>query len=553
MTRTESHHGEGTGALDKALDVLDLVAASAEGMAQTDIADRLAIPRTTSYRLLATLVKRGLLRRDALRKVYCLGFRCFEMARQAHASPDLAAACLVEMRALRDLTGETCYLGVLDGLEVLSLERCDGAHSHRSAAVLGQRKPLYCTSQGKAILSRLDAPRRDALLQSLVLRPLTASTITDRRRLLAELRLTQARGYAIDDEEILDQVRCVGAPVIDGQGRVRGAISIAAPAYRMTRERLDLLGPEVAEAALRAGAQLRDEPQAPQASAARPLDGPWAFHGAFPLWCEQRQALHWADVLAPSVRRFDARGDHQLLTLESPVLGLVQHAGGLAVVHEGGVVTLGMEGNHRAASGSSVPGPGSRVGQARGVAADRDGLPPTWSLPGLQSICNGPEGGLWAAVATPDSGTVVGVVQPDGRLDVRWRSREPLQCLRWRASDQCFYATAPASGSILRLQPGSSALRRLASVLKGSGQLSGLAFDRDDGIWTALRNGWSVVRFSLDGALDRVIGLPVPSPTDLAVGGARMDRLYVTSARHSVALDALASAPLSGQLFELDL
>ena len=120
MTRTESHHGEGTGALDKALDVLDLVAASAEGMAQADIADRLAIPRTTSYRLLATLVKRGLLRRDALRKVYCLGFRCFEMARQAHASPDLAAACLVEMRALRDLTGETCYLGVLDGLEVLA-------------------------------------------------------------------------------------------------------------------------------------------------------------------------------------------------------------------------------------------------------------------------------------------------------------------------------------------------------------------------------------------------------------------------------------------------
>jgi len=115
-------------------------------------------------------------RRDPLRKVYCLGFRCFEMARQAYAMPDLVAAAALELRALRDLTGETSYLATLDGREVISLERCDGAHSQRSAAALGQRKPVHCTSQGKAILSAMPDEARDAIVRDAVLKPLTPLT-----------------------------------------------------------------------------------------------------------------------------------------------------------------------------------------------------------------------------------------------------------------------------------------------------------------------------------------------------------------------------------------
>ena len=156
-----SSAAEGTASLDKALDVLDAIGAHPQGVSQAELARVLSLPRTTMYRLLATLVARGMARRDPLRHVYLLGFRCFEYARQAYAMPDLVAAASPELRALRDLTGETSYLAVLDGAEVLSLERCDGAHSHRSAAAVGQRKPLHCTSQGKAILSALAAPARE--------------------------------------------------------------------------------------------------------------------------------------------------------------------------------------------------------------------------------------------------------------------------------------------------------------------------------------------------------------------------------------------------------
>lgn len=519
-----SRSGDGTGALEKAIDVLEAVGAAHEGLSQTELAARLALPRTTMYRLLATLVARGLLRRDPLRKVYCLGFRCFEMARQAHAMPDLVAAATTELRALRDLTGETSYLAALDGLDVISLERYDGAHSERSSAAVGQRKPAHCTSQGKAILSALDDATRAGLVRDMVLKPLTPHTITDRRRLQAELKITAARGYSIDDEEIALGVRCVGAPVVDSQGKVRSAISVAGPAYRLTRERLELLGPEVAEAARRVGAQLQSAAPSADDLAVQPVAGPWAFYGAHPQWCAQRQRLYWADVLAPALRVWDGQADAELARVDSPITGLLVQGEDFLVSHQDGALRL---------------------------AADGSTAPVAWPAGRLQALCSGPGETIWAAFETSGGTCVVGRVQPGSVFAPQWRINEPLQCLRWRPQDATLFGTAPASGAILMMQAGAGAVRRLTTVPKGSGSVSGLAFDPAGGVWTALWDGWSVVRISAEGCLDRVIGLPVPCPSDLAFGGAAMDRLYVTTARQPVALDALANAPLSGRLFEL--
>ena len=517
--------GEGTGALEKALDVLDAIGAAPEGLGQTELAEQLKLPRTTVYRLLATLVARGLVRRDPLRKVYCLGLRCFEMARQAYAMPDLVAAAAMELRALRDLTGETSYLATLEGREVVSLERCDGAHSQRSAAALGERKPIHCTSQGKAILSAMDDASRDAIVRDAVLKPLTPLTIIDRRRLQAELRITKARGYAIDDEEIVLGVRCVGAPVIDSSGQVRGAISVAGPAYRLTRARLELLGPELAEAARRVGAQLQPastESVVASEAAVTALHGPWAFHGAHPLCSADGRRFWWVDALAPSVRLHEDGQDREVATIESPIVGLLRDGDGVIAVHERGALRID-------AAGRSTP-----------HAA--------WPAAGVLAVCHGDDGATWAAMALPEAGTAIGLMRHDGTLDVHWRIGETVQCLGWHAEGRALYATAPGSGAILVMQPGQSAIRRLATVPKGSGRVSGLAFDKDGCIWTALCDGWSVVRFTADGQLERVVGLPVPCATDLAFCGGR---LLVTSARHSVPLDTLANAPLSGRLLSI--
>jgi DNA-binding IclR family transcriptional regulator/sugar lactone lactonase YvrE len=516
---------DGTASLEKAIDLLEAVAAAPNGATQVELASSLGLPRTTVYRLLATLVARGLVRRDPLRKVYCPGFRCFEMARQAYAMPDLVAAAAMEMRALRDLTGETTYLAARDGLEVISLERVDGAHSERSEATLGKHKPLHCTSQGKAILSALDEATRESLIRDITLRALTPLTITDRRRLNSEIRITAARGYSIDDEEIAMGVRCVGAPIVDARGKVRGALSVAGPAYRLTRERLDLLGPEVAEAARRVGAQLAvDQDAHPSDEAVSVLDGPWAFHGAFPRWSQSQQCLYWADALAPALRVLDPRADRQLARIASPVLGMALCNEELIVIHEAGWLAF------------------DHAGAARTLPVPLQGR--------VLAICSGESGLLWLAVEESAGAIVVGSMSNTGRFEPCWRLNEPVNSLYWNQTDATLYVTAPASGSILLLAQGDS-VRRFVSMPRGSGQPSGLTIDAQGGIWTALTNGWSVMRFSPDGSVDRVIGVPVPNPIDLALGGPDGSTLYVTSARQSVPIDALATAPLSGRLFAI--
>jgi IclR family transcriptional regulator, acetate operon repressor len=522
---TSTKAAEGTAALEKALDVLDAVGASLHGLSQVELGARLALPRTTLYRLLGTLVSRGLLRRDPLRRVYCLGQRCFEYARNSYAMPDLVAAAGAELRALRDISGETTYLAALDGLEVVSLERCDGAHGQRSHAELGQRKPLHCTSQGKAILAALPPPRREAIVKDIELQALTPRTITDRRRLHAELRLTATRGWSIDDEEIMTGVRCCGAPIVDPQGQVRGAISIAGPAFRLSMERVALLGPEVAEAARRIGAQLSGT--APQRSEGevRLVDGEWAFEGAHPVWHAASGRLWWADRLAPAVHRADQRSDTLLVRVEQPIDALMPHGDGAAAFSGGAWQHVAAEGGLRAL--------------------------PEWPRRRFSAITADAQGALWACVPDGERWHVA-ELSAEGGPQGGWRIGEPASELTMCEHTRTLYIAAADSGAIYAARREHSSLQRLTTVPKGSGRLGGLAVDRSGGVWAALRGGWSVVRFAADGSMDRVLALPVPSPTAVAIGGADGDSLFITSERHALAREALDAAPLSGRLFVLE-
>lgn len=518
MSRTT--RSEGTAALDKALDVLDAVGDSPQGLSQAALAAQLALPRTTLYRLLGTLVARGLLRRDPLRRVYCLGMRCFEYARSAYAMPDLVAASALELRALRDMTGETTYLAALDGLEAVSLERCDGAHDQRSQSAIGVRKPLHCTSQGKALLAALPPEARDAIVRELPLQAVTPRSITDRRRLLAELRLTATRGWSIDDEEVVPGVRCCGAAIVDATGQLRGAISVAGPAFRLTLERLDLIGPEVAEAARRIGAQLSAARGVVSGGEAVVVPGEWAFDGAFPAWSPALGALAWADTLAPALHRATSESDTIVATLDSPISALLLHDEGVAV----------------------------QLGEAWRLVGDDGRVAPLQALPRrrFSALAAGPRG--VTACAADGERWRIGDLD-DGRAADGWRLGEPATALAWDAAGDALYIAAAGSGSIYVASRGSAALRRLATVPKGSGQLGGLAVDRGGGVWSALRGGWSVVRFDADGTMDRVVPLPVPAPSGVAFGGEDLRTMYVTSARDAVSRESLDAAPLSGRLF----
>ncbi|MGI4801689.1 MAG: IclR family transcriptional regulator domain-containing protein [Janthinobacterium lividum] len=515
----------GAALLDKACDVLDVVAASTGGLGQAELAARLGLPRTTTYRILATLVARGLLRQDPSRRVYAVGFRLLEMAQGAWSSPDLPAAAAPELRALRDATGETAYVAVLEGGEAVALGKFEGAHEVRSAARLGQRKPLHCTSQGKAILAFLPAAERDTLLGRMSFVPLTTRTLRSRAELEASLKVVRARGFAIDDEEIADGVRCVGAPILSATGAVLGALSIAGPAWRMTPERLELLGPEVAAAGRRVGAAVR--PAEVSVGGVSVVAGPPAFSALGPRWMESAGLLWWVDALGPAVFTAAPAGPG---TIRAPLHGPID---AFTLTRDGDCLLSPVEG-----------------GLLRLSACSAD-LHPVLPLGRrFTAFAADAEGRLWASALGGSGEALVGPLTARG-VEPVWTLPGRVTDLAWLPSGEALYAACPSAGAIYRLQPRRSVPLLLARLPAGSGRPCGLSLDHEDHVWAALQDGWAVARFTPDGTLDRLLPLPVPRPTGLTFGGVERSTLFVATARDGVSLDVLGSAPLSGHVLSI--
>jgi sugar lactone lactonase YvrE len=173
-------------------------------------------------------------------------------------------------------------------------------------------------------------------------------------------------------------------------------------------------------------------------------------------------------------------------------------------------------------------------------------------------IAPDPDQSVWVAVADKErGGCAVGVLSTEGRtagrFDARWHTPDLLSGLAWQWDGSVLFATAPESGSVFQFQLGNTSTRRVTSIPRGSGKVVAIAVDHDGGIWVALQEGWCIMRLTSNGDVDRVVGLPVSSPTDLVVGGARGRTLFITTDRQSVPIDTLVNAPLSGRLLHMQI
>ena len=217
----------------RALDVLELLASSGQPMGAAEVASHLDILRNGAFRLLSTLRSRGYVEQDAETRKYWLGLRLFQLGNAVFGGQDIRRLAFPILEDLRNRFQETVNLALLDGEWVLYVERIESPRSLRTSTAIGTRVPLYCSSLGKAILAHLPPEQVDALLSSGLHTARTENTITDPQALLAELEVIRRRGYALDKEENMAGVRCVGAPIFDSLGRAFAAVSVSGPTQRI--------------------------------------------------------------------------------------------------------------------------------------------------------------------------------------------------------------------------------------------------------------------------------------------------------------------------------
>lgn len=233
----------------KALDILTLFHSKQPELTLTEIAGVMDLQKSSVYKLITTMVDAGFLEKDPYTNRYRLGLLILELSSSVVGNEDVRELARPVMEELSRRTGEIIHLSVLDGFDIVYLEKVGQAQPLTVATKIGGRAPAYCSAMGKVLLSGLT---REELLETVGevrLERLTANTITERTALVEELELVREKGFAIDDEEAFPGIKCVAAPVVSRDGRVIAAISATVPKQRMDAERTKSLSRMVTDAA----------------------------------------------------------------------------------------------------------------------------------------------------------------------------------------------------------------------------------------------------------------------------------------------------------------
>lgn len=227
--------------LDRVLAILDALAAERRDTSVGELAEALKLHKSTVHRLLMILTHHRLVERDPQSGHYHLGLKLFELGTVAIGRFNIRERARAHLQKLVYEVDETVHLCVLDAGEVLYLDKVESTRSIRMACSTGRRNPAHCTAVGKAILAHLSEREVDEILTRQGMSRHTARTITTPAELKADLRSVRERGYSIDDEEVEEGVRCIGTAVLGHGGRPLAAISVSAPSFRVTMEKVPLI------------------------------------------------------------------------------------------------------------------------------------------------------------------------------------------------------------------------------------------------------------------------------------------------------------------------
>lgn len=235
--------------VDRALQVLEIVGESVEPVSLGDLTSALGIDRSSVHRLAQTLRQRGYLIQLRDSKHYTLGSAIWRLSRRLRWPDMLGTLSRDSVVELAKEVGETAHLAVREEEQVVFVEQQLASRPVGVTFGTSRVEPLYCTALGKALLADCGLAELRSIFQGKSIPVMTRKTINSLDKLATECERARRNGYAVDDEEFHEGVRCVAAPVRDASGEVVAAIGVSAPANRLPRSRLSAVGATVLRAA----------------------------------------------------------------------------------------------------------------------------------------------------------------------------------------------------------------------------------------------------------------------------------------------------------------
>lgn len=222
--------------LEKGIAVLEYLSLYSLGKTLQAIKSELDISQTTAYRILNTLVRLGYLIYNEDTKHYKLSHKLLSLGFKSLNEHNLLEVVLPHLRNLRDLVKETACFGVLGDQKGIFIEQAQGHHTFRFVLSPGKPFELHCSAPGKAIMAYLPSNVRDYYLTQMEFTRYNARTITTSEAYMDELEKVRKLGYAMDNEEELSGVLCIGAPIFNYTSYPCGAIWISGPKDRLPKD-----------------------------------------------------------------------------------------------------------------------------------------------------------------------------------------------------------------------------------------------------------------------------------------------------------------------------
>jgi DNA-binding IclR family transcriptional regulator len=243
-------------ALERTLAILELLAGSRAGLTLPEIAKELQLPKSSVHCLLITLERHRYLNRNERTSRYMFGSKLFSLGNKALSGLRVRQVAAPHMHTLMERVGLTVHLAVLEGYEVVLVEKTEPPGMYKLATWLGKRMDVHCTSLGKALIAHLPDEVLNQLVRERGLPRHNDNAIGSLKKLKEELQRTREAGHSVDDEEDEIGYRCIGAPIFDDAGQVTAALSISGTILQVREDNSPALAREVRRCAAAISASL---------------------------------------------------------------------------------------------------------------------------------------------------------------------------------------------------------------------------------------------------------------------------------------------------------